>query len=98
MQRRVNASAAVKNAGEIGCSKMIKSTVWRKEDQWNLITLTINYITQLLNSRYIVVGLALCVTLSLLELTFWIKSLLCLVVVRNQLFSFWNRTAGNFRP
>jgi hypothetical protein len=58
---------------------------------------TINYVTQLLNSRCIVVGLALGMAFSLPELTFWIKSLLCLVV-RNQLFSFWNRTAGNSHP
>jgi hypothetical protein len=62
------------------------------------IVRTINYVTQLLNRRSILVGLSIGTALSLPELTFWIRSLLFLVVVRNQLFSFWNRTAGNCHP
>ena len=62
------------------------------------IARTINYVTQLLNRRSILGGLSLGMASSLPELTFWIRSLLCLVVVRNQLFSFWNRTAGSCHP
>jgi hypothetical protein len=70
----------------------------QKEKLEGHIVRTINYVTQLLNRRSILVGLSIGTALSLPELTFWIRSLLFLVVVRNQLFSFWNRTAGNCHP
>ena len=60
MQRLANASAAVNNAGEIGCSQMLKiHYLEKRRSMESNNSFTINYIPQLLNSRYIVVGLAL---------------------------------------
>jgi hypothetical protein len=59
MQRRTNASAAVKNAGEIGCSQMLKVHSFGEKRSMESNNSYINYVTQLLNSGYIVVGLAL---------------------------------------
>lgn len=97
MQRRTNASAAIKNAWKIGCSQMPKvysfgeKSSMESNNSYNQLCHTIIK-QRVYSSRSCPMNDIVPAWINFLD-----KRFLYLVVVRNQPFSFWNRIAGNFR-